>query len=382
MMTNPFVNHFLTFTRPVAPNKIESNGKTEPKWAVDGLGKSCASRARCVIVMTTMMIAFCSSPVLALNAVTPSHTPKLGFLSFDLDDTLFPTSEVVNEANDVMILKMHEYGFATTVTDFLATTRRVRQTLTAPITYSDLRKRAIGEEMKRIAAAHPDAGVIIPPEWVDDCFHVWLTERHAAAERYLFEDVISMLNEIRSAHPQACIGAITNGRGNPLDMTETLEPFFDFCVSGEDENVFPERKPNAGIYEKSLEYYRHQCPEHANDQDNTYVWCHVGDCLANDVGASASCGAFAVWYNPEGESTNDQEGKGPVDQKAQPQWSTATQKDLNQRAILENEGRQKVGAEISRLADLADTIQSYLNVLEETNKESVVGAFGSKRESD
>jgi hypothetical protein len=47
----------------------------------------------------------------------------------------------------------------------------------------------------------------------------------------LVEDLfnaISTLQQIRDTHPGVCIAAITNGRGSPLHMSNTLEPFFDF----------------------------------------------------------------------------------------------------------------------------------------------------------
>jgi hypothetical protein len=47
----------------------------------------------------------------------------------------------------------------------------------------------------------------------------------------LVEDLfnaISTLQQIRDTHPDVCIAAITNGRGSPLHMSNTLEPFFDF----------------------------------------------------------------------------------------------------------------------------------------------------------
>jgi hypothetical protein len=117
----------------------------------------------------------------------------------------------------------------------------------------------------------------------------------------LVEDLfnaISTLQQIRDTHPDVCIAAITNGRGSPLHMSNTLEPFFDFCVIGEDETVFPARKPQAGIYHESLRRYQELYPHHAarngdNDEQQgssssssstERVWCHVGDCLANRTG--------------------------------------------------------------------------------------------------
>ena len=140
----------------------------------------------------------------------------------------------------------------------------------------------------------------------EGCYGVWEQERQAAAEEHLFSDAIETLQTLRNEHPDVCIAAITNGVGNPLEMANTLEPFFEFCVSGEDDDVFPNRKPHAGIYERALKRYESLYPHHFQEaQDSTSsssidrIWCHVGDCLANDVGASASCGAYAVWMYTE-----------------------------------------------------------------------------------
>jgi FMN phosphatase YigB (HAD superfamily) len=199
---------------------------------------------------------------------------------------------------------------------------------------------------------------------VEDLFNAWLDERHAAAEEYLFDNAISTLQQIRDTHPDVCIAAITNGRGSPLHMSNTLEPFFDFCVSGEDETVFPARKPQAGIYHESLRRYQELYPHHAarngdNDEQQgssssstERVWCHVGDCLANDVGASAAVGAKAVWF-----CSNNQEEELTA---AQQQWSTASQADREERARLSSAAREQVAVRIASLSELPGALQGLL----------------------
>ena len=49
------------------------------------------------------------------------------------------------------------------------------------------------------------------------------------------------------------IGAVTNGCGDPL-KTPGLAPLFDFCVSAEDEDVFPQRKPSRRPFDKALAF--------------------------------------------------------------------------------------------------------------------------------
>lgn len=293
--------------------------------------------------------------------VTPSTTtaPRLGFLSFDLDDTLFPISPVVKSANDVMVQKMQNLGFATTVTDFLQQTRQIRSQLDAPITYTALRKLAIRGEMERLLVETQKDGARMDEAAVEECYEVWERERHAAAEEHLFSDAIETLQSLRNKHPDVCIAAITNGVGSPLEMADTLEPYFEFCVSGEDDDVFPNRKPHAGIYERALERYESLYPHHFQKaQDDTLsntdrIWCHVGDCLANDVGASASCGAYAVWMYTEASLLAATGSKVPL-------WSTASDSDIEKRAQLSSQGKKKVAVRISSLSELVSSIDELL----------------------
>jgi putative hydrolase of the HAD superfamily len=106
-------------------------------------------------------------------------------------------------------------------------------------------------------------------------------------------------------------------------MNETLAPLFDFCVSGEDDDVFPNQKPHAGIYQATLRRYEELFPHH----DDDHVWVHVGDCLANDVGASAACGALAVWMD-KGMTESSAATRLSADTNKQPVWSTASAKEL------------------------------------------------------
>lgn len=310
-----------------------------------------------------LLLSLMCAPVTPLS-LTPTTTVTgrrtLGFLSFDLDDTLFPTSQVVNDANHRMIQHMREGGFSgATITAFLDATRSIRQSLDRPITYTNLRKQAIEMELKRLAGFDLAAPAADLPELVEMCYQVWETERHAAAERHLLNDAISTLECIRQQYPSACIAAITNGKGNPLLMPNTLAPYFDFCVSGEDDNVFPNRKPHAGIYHVALEKYRTLYPHH---DENSHVWCHVGDCLANDVGASAECGAYAVWLCPENQSAELAATRlGLSNQLNQPSWSSASQTDIQERSMRAEIAKEKIAKRIRRLSELHDAVNELVS---------------------
>lgn len=260
----------------------------------------------------------------------------LGLLSFDLDDTLFSISETINDANEAMIHHMNQCLLHNHdpcgMDEFIATSREIRKILQKPITYTELRKISIRRELeKRQNYLKTDMDTA-----VHAAFDAWLTERHAAAERYLFDDTVSTLQSLRERYPDTCFAAITNGLGNPLQMVNSLALYFDFCVSGEEQDIFPHRKPHSRIYQVALQRYRDMYPHHhhhhhhplsSDSNSYRYVWCHVGDCLANDVGASGDCGAWAVWYAPDNGDA-DREGLGDA-AAGDPPWLTASKKRKN-----------------------------------------------------
>lgn len=297
------------------------------------------------------MIATPQVQSLAAGSHDTSSGRRLGLLTFDLDDTLFCTSTVVKEGNVEMLKRMAAYDCKTHVSEFQAATRTIRQGLTDPIAYTDLRKRAIRSEMERLTGQTPDTQV------VDECFDAWLEERNAAAGRNLLPHTVAGLQAIRDKFPEACVGAITNGRGDPAHI-DPLKPFFEFCVSGEDKAVFPARKPSPGIYEKALELYRKAYRHHG---DESHLWIHVGDCLANDVGASSALGACAIWYAPGGEEIESAAAQ--LSTGKRPFYSTASKEDLDKRARLAEEAQKNVSVRIESLKDLPSAIERLLEEL-------------------
>ena len=302
---------------------------------------------------------------------------KLGLLSFDLDDTLFPTTATVRDANEAQVSYMNAHlgpnnsDNHITVEQFLQTTRKIRAGTTSPQTYTALRQNAIRHLYQERLV--DDNGL---DALTEKTFQIWLQERHRAAERHLFDSTVNSLRHVcRVRFPEACVAAITNGRGDPTAMP-ALRDYFDFCVSGEDPDVFPHRKPQAGIYQVALRRYRELYPHHhhhlhhdrtngtiSNHDDDgacdneppaqefQYIWCHVGDCLANDVGASADCGAWTIWYAPP-PSVDDPTHSQP--------WSTASTAEWRQRQALAQESQNKVSIRIANLSELEWAIDQLL----------------------
>lgn len=275
----------------------------------------------------------------AATRLQSSANSELHLLTFDLDDTIFPIDPVIQDANSMMIQTLNEFGYDANNDEIIKASKRIRQEVRErgeEITYSDLRKQSIRSEMERLKSSEVD------DKTIDKVFNSWLDERHASADRNLFQHTELSLQRIRQQYPTVVIGAITNGRGNPLHMPSIAE-YFDFCVSGEDDNVFPLRKPDKGIYQAALRRF---------DEFKTIDevnWVHVGDDLANDVGASAACGAKTVWLT---SVSGEDKGDGF--------WSTATPEEMQRRQEMDQVAKQFVDAEINALDGLVDAIQDIL----------------------
>jgi putative hydrolase of the HAD superfamily len=331
------------------------------------------------------------------SSLSAKPSTNVDLITFDLDDTIFPVGPVVQDANKSLIDHLKELGYATiTQESLIASTKHIRNELLQQenkvITYTELRKRAICLEInKYLDEQKHDAIEVINNEQltftdsiVVQAYDIWEANRHLAAEKYLYHDTIPMLESLQEQYPNAVIGAITNGKGNPMMMKQTIHEFFDFCVSGEDENVFPYRKPNQEIYSKSLECFydlRDSTADtptttRSSEKDNL-CWFHIGDDLANDVGASAKSGAYSIWADLDEElysqsaskrfskrnSTTSQEGdtikqvtNNDDKSNAQPFWSTATKEEIEKREQLNNESMMYVAARIDNLSELPNTI--------------------------
>ena len=307
---------------------------------------------------------------------------RLSLISFDLDDTLFSTSHVVQSANEVMFDAMISGGCSSEVCDpdvFRETTRRVRRTFDesgTPTTYRDLRKGAIRQSFLQSSSDGPVESTEVDglsssslDILVEQCYAAWLTERHKAAERFLFDHAVETLEELRTLYPTTKIAAITNGAGDPLKMP-MLKPYFDFRVSGEDDDIFPHRKPHPLIYETALRNAG-VIPTGTRNDDVTSVdlWIHVGDCLSNDVSASANLGAKSIWMCLE----DDEESAAGrlVDAARAPTYSSASQEELDKRAKKIEEGRSKVTASIRCLSELPRVISG---ILEQSKEKAAIGS--------
>jgi len=221
---------------------------------------------------------------------------------------------------------------------------------------------------------------------VQAVYSTWEMERHHASERHLYPEVLEVLKKIKKDHPDAIIGAVTDGLANPLFMTFTLAPFFDFSCSWEDDQggrkrFFMELDKAAGkteeltwIYDDARYMYSQlrkaadgmKAPKQVDNPlqfPATYddrVWIHVGDDLALDVGGSAACGAKTILAELD-EQQYGQTARFRFDRsKPQPSWSSASPEEMDMRFYMSQAAKDKVDVHLRFLSQLPEMIHDIL----------------------
>ena len=96
---------------------------------------------------------------------TPSTSPKkrkeLAFLTFDLDDTLYPVATVINEANGAFARAMTQFGYdGIEPQDIVSTGKAIREAMaltdpaaSAALSHTEIRRLAIRKEVETIECA-------------------------------------------------------------------------------------------------------------------------------------------------------------------------------------------------------------------------------------
>jgi len=240
-----------------------------------------------------------------------TEAAKIRVVSFDLDDTLWPTGDVVHTANAEMQRWLNEkYPGTPTAKDIQDIMRVIRKTRAeaaiaagrpkAPVSYTELRKAGLAQAVMDAGFSEQDAR-----EGSEEGFNVWLAARNKASDELLFDGARETLVQIREEHPHLIVGAITNGRGD-VNLIPRLKGLFDFSVSGEEPKVFPARKPSLDIYREATRRaarLRDAGSEKAEDvvAREAEGWLHVGDDLANDVAPAKALGMRTVWVEQEDE---------------------------------------------------------------------------------
>lgn len=337
---------------------------------------------------------------------------RLGLLTFDLDDSLYPLAPVIDDANKVFVKVMKDYGFDVGINDIVEAGKAMRReagpVAGAALSHTEVRLGAIRRELERRMlekklkecaddwatevdsltgpmrqSAERWARTAVSETVVESIYSAWERERHHSAERHLYPEALVALKELRARHPDVIVGAVTDGKANPMLMVFTLAPLFDFCMSWEDDaagrtSFFKELGNVDGnadlqwIYQAAQEKYREiadirrgmsPSPEGqggapAGDGTAAPLWIHVGDDLAYDVGGSATCGARTVLLDLDeeyGQTANKRFGSGL---ERLPAWSTALGGD--RRKAMNDAAESQVDKRVSRLSMLPDAVDDIL----------------------
>lgn len=309
---------------------------------------------------------------------------------------------------------MSNYGYDNIEpSQIVSTGKNIRDTMaltdpaeSACLTHTEIRRLAIREEMEKIVyqrkleACAEDwatqvsslsplvvqnaktwAHTAVSASVVEAILNAWEMERHHGAERHLYPQVIETFQQIKEEHPNVIIGAVTDGKANPLLMTFTLAKHFDFCINWEDDQAGRKKfftdlsnvEKDADltwIYnaakEKGEELIKANALIRGEDSsdlglDGNGVWIHVGDDLALDVGGSATVGAKTILaelddkhYGQTARHRFDQ------DETKQPDWSSTPMKELEKRKVMNEEARGMVDQKVAFITHIPEAINNIL----------------------
>lgn len=350
------------------------------------------------------------------SAPAPQAKPKkLGLLTFDLDDTLYPIEPVLNEANAAFASAMSSFGYDGIVpSDIVQTGKEIRADVTTKVTgktdadplrpatinHKEIRLAAIRKEMEKFIlqvklkqtaedwateieslttpvrnSAEKWARTTVHSSVVQAVYQQWEMERHHSAERHLFPDASSTLKEIKTDHPDVIVGAVTDGSANPMLMVFSLMPLFDFSVSWEDDiallkEQFQELSTTESaddlswIYKMAVEKGKEMSQiskeiknKAGGDEDVEWCWIHVGDDMAFDVGGAKTMGAKTILVDLD--DTYGQTARLRVE-GTKPAWSTESDDELAAHQRMAQNAMDKVDARVSHLHQLPETINELL----------------------
>lgn len=348
----------------------------------------------------------------------PKKSKKLTLLTFDLDDTLYPISTIIGDANEAFARLMKNYGYNDIEPSQIVTTgRKIREQMaitdpeqSAVLTHTEVRRLAIREEMEKIVyqrkleACAEDwatqvsslsplvvqnaktwAHTAVSSSVVEAILNGWEMERHHAAERHLYPEVIDTFNQIKEQHPDVIIGAVTDGKANPLLMTFTLAKYFDFCMNWEDDQAGRKKFfTDLGNVEKDadLTWIYNAAKEKGEElikagalirgedyPDETIdgIWIHVGDDLALDVGGSATVGAKTIYAELDDKHYGQtaRHRFDDLDAESQPKWSSTPKEELENRKKMNEKAKNFVDQKVAFIQHIPEAINNILEEEEE-----------------
>ena len=211
-------------------------------------------------------------------------TGAVRLITFDLDDTLWDVKPALVAADaaqwqyltarfpDVALRELAEQQAAALRAEILAE----QPTLAHQI--SQFREVFIYRLLLRSGQATTDAA-----EAASEAFAAFYAQRHKVT---LFEDAATALSILSQDY---LLGALTNGNA---DVRKTpIASYFSYAWRAEEFGI---SKPDTLLF--------HRVFEQAGVSANEVI--HVGDCHDNDVAGAVAAGAQAVWFSPDGGTSD------------------------------------------------------------------------------
>jgi len=169
--------------------------------------------------------------------------PPVQVVSFDLDDTLWPTGEVIGAANTALqshleiqypevlsaarrLFAKEENGGA--VPTLMRQLHKARMQADPTLPKSPLNLTELRTDALVVAAQ--EAGLVEARQFAEECFVVWASARHRACESHLFPGVVEALWKLRGEG--IVLGSITNGNAD-VAMIPSLKELFSFSITAE-----------------------------------------------------------------------------------------------------------------------------------------------------
>ncbi|OEU20927.1 hypothetical protein FRACYDRAFT_179801, partial [Fragilariopsis cylindrus CCMP1102] len=236
-------------------------------------------------------------------------------VTFDLDNTLWKTSETISAANDALAIYLSKSddgdGNPIKVPEriekimgelFRADRRKycplVKQRCKSPVLLTQLRTDTICYVLETENGFSTERAL----SFAERAFDEWTQARHGAILDHLAPRVVETLDKIRTTisynNIPVLMGAVTDGNSDPSRI-EALAPYFDFCVNAESVGV---SKPDSRVY---LEAIRRavKVSQSKNNNKNGYFniddiddetlegiigpyWIHIGDDFLKDIVAA------------------------------------------------------------------------------------------------
>lgn len=239
---------------------------------------------------------------------------QIRVVSFDLDNTIWNTTETIQAANDALAKFLDARNIAQPIRVekvmgelFQADKARYspieRDTAKAPVALTLLRKDAI----RKVLCEYNNFTVDDASLLADEAFDEWALARHEAMPENFASSVCECLQEIASLRSsdglRILIGAITDGNSDP-SRVKGLEGF-DFCVNAESVGV---SKPDKRLFLKGVEMALNHplmsdfvSPLGESLSDDILeesigpFWVHVGDDFVKDIVAAKSLRMRTIW---------------------------------------------------------------------------------------